>query len=148
MTGTAMKNEDKEPLSRKERLNRNLLIGCMVLGGIMGMVLALVETGNGVKGMSMFSNSPLPTGIALILAFVWAVIVPGIAWYWHRYAVDEQEAHAYREGAYYAFYAYAVGAPLWWVLWRGGLVPVPDGIIIYYITISVCGVVWLWKKYR
>ncbi len=144
-----MKNEGKEPLSKRERLNRNLLIACLVLGIIMGMTMALFE-GEDVRGdgMTMFSNNPLPTGVALGFAFVWVVIVPAIAWYWHRYAVDEQERHAYREGAYYAFYVYGVGAPLWWLLWRGGLVPEPDGIVIYYITILTCGVVWLWKKYR
>jgi hypothetical protein len=148
MMGMAMKNEDKAPLSKKERLNRNLLIGCMVLGGIMGMTMGLVESQSGSDDMALFSSAPLPINIALILAFVWAVILPSIAWYWHRYAIDEQERHAYREGAYYAFYAYIIGAPLWWVLWRGGLVPEPNGIIIYYVTLSICGVVWLWKKYR
>lgn len=148
MTGTAMKNDDKAPLSKKERLNRNLLIACILLGGVMGGIMGFVESQQESDGLSMFSNSPLPTAIALTFAFVWAVIVPGIAWYWHRYAVDEQELHAYREGAYYAFYTYAIGAPVWWVLWRGGLVPEPNGIIIYYVTLSICGVVWLWKKYR
>ncbi|HEV7232645.1 MAG TPA: hypothetical protein VGN36_00270 [Sphingorhabdus sp.] len=148
MTETAMKDEHKAPLSKRERLNRNLLIACLVLGAVMGLVMGLVESRDASGDISMFSNSPLPTGIALAFAFVWVVIVPAIAWYWHRYAVDEQERHAYREGAYYAFYAYGVGAPLWWLLWRGGLVPEPDGIVIYYITIGVCGVVWLWKKYR
>ena len=148
MTGLVMKNEGKEPLSPKERLNRNLLTGCMVLGGVMGGAMGLAQSRTGSDDMALFSNSPLPTTIVLIFAFVWVVIVPGIAWYWHRYAVDEQERHAYREGAYYAFYTYIIGAPLWWVLWRGGLVPEPNGIIIYYVTLSICGVVWLWKKYR
>lgn len=148
MTGTAMKNEDKTPLSKKERLNRNLLIVCLVLGGVMGAAMALIEGPKNAMDGFLFSNAPLPKTAALIFAFIWAVIVPGIAWYWHRYAVDEQEAHAYREGAYYAFYGYAIGAPLWWMLWRGGLVPAPNGIVIYYITLSICGVVWLWKKYR
>ena len=146
--GSVMKNENKVPLTKKERLNRNLLMACVVLGAVMGLVMGLVESRDSSEDMSMFSNSPLPTGVALAFGFVWIVIVPAIGWYWHRYAVDEQERHAYREGAYYAFYAYGFGAPLWWLLWRGGLVSEPDGIVIYYITIGVCGVVWLWKKYR
>jgi uncharacterized membrane protein YidH (DUF202 family) len=137
-----------EDLTRRERLNRYILAGCIGLGGIMGLGIALAEDDGGPAGMSMFSNSPLPTSFALAFAFVLVAIVPAITWYWHRYAVDEMEESAYREGTYYAFYAYAIGAPLWWILWRGGLVSAPDGIVIYYITIMVCGVVWMWKKYR
>lgn len=143
----AMKS-DGDDLTARERLNRNLLVACTVLGGVMGAGLVFAESDDGAGGMAMLGNSPLPAGVALAFAFVWAVVVPGIAYYWHRHAVDEQERHAYREGAYYAFYAYGVGAPLWWMLWRGGLVPAPDGVVIYYITIGICGVVWLWKKYR
>jgi hypothetical protein len=137
-----------EDLTRRERLNRYILSGCIFLGGIMGLGMAMVEGDGGAEGITIFSNSPLPTSFALAFAFVLLVIVPAITWYWHRYAVDEMEESAYREGTYYAFYAYAIGAPLWWVLWRGGLVPAPDGIVIYYVTIMVCAVVWTWKKYR
>ncbi len=145
LKGTAM-SKSKEPLSRKERLNRNILIGCAVLGGVLGVSLAIFEP-DPAENFSIFSKAPIPAIAAIIFAVIWGIIVPVISFFWHR-TVDEQEAHAYREGAYYAFYLYVFGAPLWWILWRGGLLPEPDGIAIYYATLLTCGGVWLWKKYR
>ena len=40
-----------------------------------------------------------------------------------------------------------IGAPVWWFAWRGGFAPEPDGVIIYAVTVSVLGIIWIWKKY-
>jgi hypothetical protein len=36
----ARMGKDKEPLTKRERLNRNLIIGCMIMGVIMGVAMA------------------------------------------------------------------------------------------------------------
>ena len=146
MTDLTPNKETKAPLNKKERLNRNLLITLGALGGISGLVLGVLEA-DGETALLM-SNTPLPTGIAVGIAFVWLVIVPVIAWFWHTRAIDEQEASAYRDGGYYAAYAYLILAPTWWLLWRGGLVPEPDGVGIYFAFALIWTAVWFWKKYR
>ena len=124
----------EEPLTRKERLNRNILIAAGLLGGVIGMVLALTGTNGAPAFADVFSDGPLPAGLAISL-------------YWHRHAVDEQEAAAYKNGALIALYVYMIGAPVWWFAWRGGFAPEPHGVIIYVATVSVLGIIWIWKKY-
>jgi hypothetical protein len=134
----------EEPLTRQERMNRNLLIASGLLGGVTGAVLMIAsrETDPG----AILSNAPLPPALALAIVLILGVALPVIGYFWHK-TVDEQEADAYKTGALYGFYVYGIGAPLWWFAARGGLLPPPDGVIIYYATLLVVGVVWMWKKY-
>lgn len=138
----------EEPLTRKERLNRNILIACGALGGVMGVAVATAERGQLGSGGGFFSNSPLPYGFALLLVLVTGIVVPAISIYWHRHAADEQEADAYKVGALYALSIYMIGTPVWWFAWRGGFAPAPDGIAIYMITVATAGAIWMYKKYR
>lgn len=134
-----------DPLTPKERLNRNILVACGLLGGVIGVALAVASPDIAEHGV--FSNAPLPVGLAIVLVIALGLLVPAISYYWHRHAVDEQEADAYRSGALAAMYVYMVVTPVWWFAWRGGFAPAPDGIVIYMATVAVLGVVWIWKKY-
>lgn len=138
-----------ENLTRRERLRGNILLGSIFLGGIVGIGLPIMFEGDGnTEAITIFSNSPLPTNFALVFVFVLLVIVPAITWSWHRYAVDEMEESAYRDGGYYAAYIFLFLTPLWWLLWRGGLLPEPNGVAIYFAFSIVWTAVWFWKKYR
>lgn len=145
-------SRDSGDLTRRERLNRNIIIGCMALGAVMGGMLAVTGnldvTDRASGAPALFDDSPIPTIAALCIAFFWAVAMPVIAWFWHTRAIDEQEASAYRDGGYYSAYAYLILAPTWWLLWRGGLLPKPNGVAIFLAFTSIWTVVWFWKKYR
>ncbi len=136
------------PMTSKERLNRNIMIGCGVIGAAMGATLVATDGAITAGPSSIFNDDPLPMMIALMLALFWGVVMPLVAWVWHTRAIDEQEANAYRDGGYYAAYAYLIGAPTWWFLWRGGLLPEPDGIAIFMAFMLIWSAVWFWKKYR
>lgn len=141
-----------EPMSKREKLNRNIILVCGLLGGAMGASFAATGFLNApdetADPLSVLFSGPLPLAVALALAFFWAVIMPAIAWFWHTRAIDEQEASAYRDGGYYAAYAYLILAPTWWLLWRGGLVPEPNGVVIFLAFSFLWSAIWLWKKYR
>lgn len=142
-----------EPMTKREKLNRNILVSLGLLGGIMGVVLSMSSTGdmpgNGPGSLSaIFSSGPIPLSVVIAFVFIWVGIMPVVAWYWHTRAIDEQEASAYRDGGYYAAYAFLILAPLWWVLWRGGFLPEPDGVAIYLIFSLIWSAIWFWKKYR
>lgn len=139
----AMNRAAGAPTTR-ERRNRIVLIACGLLGGAMGMVLTLA----GPSPFTAFSNEPIPAALALALAVPIALILPIVSYYWHRHVADEQESAAYNLGAMVGISVYFMGAPTWWLLWRGGLLPAPDGIVIYFITVATTGIVWLWAKYR
>jgi hypothetical protein len=140
-----------EGLTRREKLNRNMTYGFVLVGGAIGLLLKFYDTSVGnldTGALPIFSDNPVPPVMALMLVFFWAVIMPIIAWFWHKRAIDEQEASAYRDGGYYAAYAFLIGVPMWWMLWRGGFAPEPDGVAIFMLFASLWTAVWFWKKYR
>jgi uncharacterized membrane protein YidH (DUF202 family) len=140
-----------EGLTRREKLNRKMTYGFLLAGGAIGLLLAFYDTSVGnldTRPALILADSPMPPVMALMLVFFWAVIMPIIAWFWHKRAIDEQEASAYRDGGYYAAYAFLIGAPMWWILWRGGFAPEPDGVAIFMLFASLWTAVWFWKKYR
>jgi hypothetical protein len=143
---------DGDALTRRERLNRNIMLGCMMLGATIGAVLAatgnLDMTDSAISPLSIFGDGPMPISIVLLLVFAWGVVMPVVAWFWHTRAIDEQEASAYRDGGYYAAYAYLILAPVWWLLWRGGLLPEPNGVAIFCAFAFIWSAVWFWKKYH
>ena len=135
----------EDPLTRQERLNRNLLVISGFVGVVIALVMSLAEVKSGGDGF--LSNDPLPPVVAILLILVTGLLVPAISIYWQR-IIDEQEADATKTGALFAVYTYGIGAPVWWLAWRGGFVAPPDGFIIYFATMMVMCAVWLWKKYR
>jgi hypothetical protein len=141
----------QEPLTRRERLNRNIMVGCGVLGGLIGIALAIGgidQQGIDVFSTSFLSEKSISPALAILLVVGWAIVMPVVAWIWHTRAIDEQEASAYRDGGYYSAYIYLIGAPTWWILWRGGFAPEPNGVAIFLIFSSIWSAVWFWKKYR
>jgi hypothetical protein len=136
------------PMTTREKLNRNIMVGYGLLGAVIGATLVATDGAMPSDPMTIFKDGPLPLAIAVLLAVFWAIIMPVIAWFWHTRAIDEQEAEAYRDGGYYAAYAYLIGASTWWFLWRGGLLPEPNGVAIFSTFAIIWTAVWYWKKYR
>jgi hypothetical protein len=135
------------PPTPREGRYRMVMILAGVLGGAIGLILALQDDTLTGTPLSLL-NGPLSPGIAIALALLVGVLLPALSIYWHLRAIDEQEAAAYNKGALFAMYAYWVGAPVWWLLWRGGLVAAPDGVLIYLATAVIATVTWFWVKYR
>jgi hypothetical protein len=135
----------EDPLTPQERLNRNFHIASGVL--VVVLLVATFLAFGPAAGTLFRSNDPLPPAVAIVAILMFAVLLPAISFYWHR-IIDEQEADAYKTGALFALYAFAIGAPVWWLAWRGGFAPPPDGFVIYLATLTVASAIWLWKKYR
>jgi hypothetical protein len=114
---------------------------------VIGAGIALAELYFGAKDAALFASGPLVPALAIIYSIIIGVIIPAITFYWHKNVVDEQEESAYRDGGYYAAYAFLFLTPLWWLLWRGGLLPEPNGVAIYLTFSLVWTIVWFWKKY-
>ncbi len=140
-----MKRSDQKVPQREKVYNR-FLIGSFLFGGVTGIVLALTGSFDATEA-SLISNNAMSPMLAIILSISIGIIVPAITFYWHKNVVDEQEEAAYRLGALIAMYAFWFIAPVWWFLWRGGMLPAIDGIALYFITIFVALIVWFWKKY-
>lgn len=133
------------PLTAKERLNRNFMIGSVVTGGIMGGVIAAAS--GDLANSSVLSDAPLPPALAMAMVLTIGVLCPIMSIYWHRRVVDEQEAEAYKVGAMWGLYVFVFLGPVWWFAWRGGFVSEPDGPTLYFLVMATVGAIWLWKKY-
>lgn len=131
----------------RERKSLQLLIGSFVLGLLMAVIMAIAGPSGPDAATSILSNRPIDPILALVLCAIILFVVPFGSWQWHR-IVDEHERDAYRMGAVAAAYVFLIGAPTWWFLWRGGWLPAPNGIIIFYAFCLTFAAVWLWKKYR
>lgn len=135
------------PPTAKERLNRNILVACGALGFFIALLMMFTQDGPDLTN-GLLSNEPLQPAIAIALLVLMGVVLPILSFIWHRSAVDEQEIAAYKDGALWGINVFMIGAPIWWIAWRGGFLPAPDGIVLYFATITVMGAVWMWKKYR
>ena len=142
---TAPNNEG--PPTAKERLNRNILVACGAMGFAIAILMMFTQGETGLAD-GLLTNDPLPPGIAIIMLVLIGVVLPILSFIWHRSAVDEQEVAAYKDGALWGLNVFMLGTPVWWIAWRGGFVPAPDMIFIYFATVFVMGGVWMWKKYR
>jgi uncharacterized membrane protein YozB (DUF420 family) len=133
---------------RRERRSRNFLLASGAIGVVIGILLAGTDfmTGGG-DPFAVLSSRPLPPTFAIAMAVFLIVFLPALSWQWQK-AIDEHERQAYFAGAVVAAYVYMIIAPAWWFLWRGGLVPAPDGIILYFAFNLTFLIVWFWKKYR
>jgi hypothetical protein len=134
------------PAGRRDRMYQRAMVTSGLLGGLIAIILLISGDVSGEP--SVFTDTPIAPWVAILLALVVGVGVPAFSWHWHNRVIDEQEADAYRTGALIAVYVYWIGAPVWWILWRGGLVAAPDGIAIYMITMIAASAIWFWKKYR
>ncbi len=133
----------------REKRSRNMLLASAAIGVVTGFALAIGAPADG--GMSepfaMLTDSPLPPALAAGMTAFLLLVMPYLSWRW-LCVIDEHERQAYQAGALAASYAFLLGAPSWWLLWRGSLAPEPDGVIIFMIFNLVFLVVWFWKKYR
>lgn len=138
---------NSERLRQREKLNQRVMVGSGLLGAIIAIAL-LASSMLAGNEPSLFASTPIEPWLAILLAITVGIGVPVVSWYWHNRVIDEQEADAYRSGALIAVYVYWIAAPVWWLLWRGGLVPAPDGVALYLITMFVATAIWFSKKYR
>lgn len=135
--------DPNEPISPKTHKAYNLLLGSGLIGGVLGLFLAIGTE----DPRELLSNGPMSLALVIPSLAVWLVIVPVISWHWHR-NIDEHERDAYQTGGLIALYLYIFLAPAWWLAARGGLVPAPDSMVLYLIVLTVWGVGWFWRRYR
>ena len=136
----------REKMPRREKMYNRVLIGSFLFGGVTGIALALTGSFDANES-NLFATGAMSPMLAIIMSVSVGLIMPAVTFYWHKNVVDEQEEAAYRFGALIAMYAFWFIAPVWWFLWRGGMLPEVNGIALYFITIFVALIVWFWKKY-
>ena len=94
----------------------------------------------------LFSNSAISPGIAIFAITSWLLSI-AIAWWWY-YSADEHERRANDFGFLVGGGLFLAVTPTWWVAARAGLLPQPDAMILWVVTVSVMTLGWFWHRYR
>ena len=135
-------------IPRRERRSRNILLFSCAIGMVIGIILAGSDMMSASDDpLSVLSDGPISPLLAIGMTLFLVLVLPVLSWQWQK-AIDEHEREAYQVGAVAAAYMFLILAPAWWLLWRGGLVPEPNGIILYFAFNFTFVIVWFWKKYR
>ncbi|WP_137864474.1 MULTISPECIES: hypothetical protein [unclassified Sphingomonas] len=134
-----------EPMGPGERAERTrarhlaiVAAGLMLLGGGIGAVLSYLQH-SGAR--------TLPPSWAITVAALYLVGTTIGSWYFFR-RVDEVERRDHLLVSAVGIYFYALVYPVWFFLWKGGLVGMPDHEILFIGTMGVLTVAYYGKKLR
>ena len=128
---TLNQNDPITPRTRRYGWSMIALIGFAVVTS-----LFFIRLGNGRMATELFSNGPLPTPAALIAAALWLVGLPLVAALTRR-NMDEVERGLLVTGESTGFRFFSIAAPVWWLGYRGGVLPQPDVMILFVAVLMV-----------
>ncbi len=150
MMGTIMKRSDTGAMGPGEaaaRLRQRRMLtnfgAIAAVGFVVGLTAALVES----KDASILSGGTLPGWFA-IMAAVLTVGAVGIgSWRYHRTMDELQRLDNYFAGTVGAN-LFLGGYPVWLILWKGGLVPEPNALVLYLAVWLTTVLAYTWRKLR
>jgi hypothetical protein len=133
------------PISPTTRKTNTLfhLSGLVAVPGGLALVFGAFSRDN---PYGLFSNSAISPGIAIFAITSWLLSM-AIAWWWY-YSADEHERKAYDFGSLFGHGLFITVTPAWWVAARAGLLPKPDAMVLWCVTMGVITIVWFWHRYR
>ena len=94
------------------------------------ITLIFARPSGGGLANDLYSNGPLPTGLAVGAALLWLVGMPLLAAITRR-NMDEVERDLLIFGESAGFRFFTSVAPAWWLGYRGGVLPQPDVMILF-----------------
>ncbi len=145
MTGVHM-TDDRGVGERQERAKRNrtwtYYAALALAGGVVGFVFAQYETDGAV-----WADGTIPPTVAVGLALVTAVAIIGGCIFMKR-RMDEVELQNNLYAGAAASIIVMTGYPVWYLLWKGQLVPEPSHRIMFAALYLVMVVTYLIRKFR
>ena len=133
------------PISPKTRKTNRLfaLSGLVAVPGGLALAFGAFSRDN---PYGLFSNSAISPGIAIFAIATWLLSL-AIAWWWY-YSADEHERRANDFGFLVGGGLFMAVTPAWWVAARAGMLPQPDAMILWVVTMVVMTLGWFWHRYR
>lgn len=123
-----------EPITPRTRRQSYAMIALIVVAAFLPM-LFLNGGGEGSSGrVDLYSNNPLPTGMAVTAAIIWLIGIPLLSQVTRR-TMDEVEFGHLKFGETVGFRFFATVGPAWWLGFRGGVLPQPDVMILFVATL-------------
>jgi hypothetical protein len=140
--GVPMRDTEGEGERAEKARNRRFWTTLIVLalaGAVVGGIMSVLTDGD--------LSGPLPAGWAVAAALIYAAAVIGGSWYFFR-TIDEVEMRDNLWAATVAVYFYSLVYPVWYLFWKGSLVPEPGHELIFIATMVVMTSAYLGKKIR
>jgi hypothetical protein len=96
--------------------------------------------------LGIFSNRPVSLGFAIFAITSWVLAMAiGL----RRYlSADEHERQANDFGKLVAFRLFFTVTPAWWVAARAGLLPQPNAMVLWVVTMGVAAITSFWRRWR
>ena len=113
----------------------------LAIGGVIGMITALLEP----HAASIMSGGTVPPLFAIAAAVVTAVATVIGTRYLYTIA-DELELHNNMVAGAVGANALLLGYPVWFLLWKGGVAPEPQHIILFLLVLITTGGTYLFRK--
>ena len=137
-------SEKAQPGRRfSRRLEKRKAYGVLIVCGLLA-TLANAVLGDGV--VPPFLRGGLTAFQAVAIGTVFLLFVAVFAWFC-RDMIDEHEVRAIGDGQSAATAGVIVAYPVWYVLWRGGLVPEPSHEALYATLVLFSAGVFVLRKY-
>jgi hypothetical protein len=134
-----------EPVSPSTRKTNKLF-------GLSGLIVALsavaviygAQLADG-KSDPLFSNSPVSRGVAIFAVAAWLLGQAINKWWWY-FSADEHERRAEDVGNLLGWALFFTVTPAWWVAARAGLVPQPNAMVLWIVTVGVSAAGYFWRR--
>jgi hypothetical protein len=125
---------------------RRLMVRMTVLaafGAAIGFTAALVER----RGAPILAGGTIAPAFAVAAAIA-MVVIQTIACIRYYREIDELQRLDNLMASATGGNLVIVGYPIWFLLWKGGLAPVPDALIIFGAVFATAMLTYLWRKLR
>ena len=133
-----------EPMTPRGKRLRWFMVGLVVLGAVTAMPLILADGPDGER-LSLFGNGSVPVWTALSMMALWLIGIPLLSAYGRRNADDFAKATG-DWASMIGFAFFTLVTPVWWMDWRGGMLPEPDAMLIFIAALVVSTSANLWKR--
>jgi hypothetical protein len=132
-----------EPISPTTRKTNVLFLvsGLVAVPGVLSLAFGTRQNAYG-----LFSDSPISPRIAIFTITSWLLAL-ALSWWWY-FSADEHERKSYDFGSLFGHGLFITVTPAWWVAARAGLLPQPDAMVLWCVTMAVITIGWFWHRYR
>lgn len=137
----------KRPMSPRRKRYLTAIGLSLAIGGLIGIWKRAVTPATQDTSLLFLGDATLTSGFAIGASLLWAIGLAICIPLFHR-SVDDHEERALLWAGLAAWYAFALAAPVWWLLHGASLAPPVDAMLLFTGSIIVNAVVYLWFKFR
>ncbi|MFN3818033.1 hypothetical protein [Blastomonas sp.] len=139
-----MAEGDWQVRARQRRRKLYAVIGVLFgMGLVSGFLIGFFEDDQS----GFMAGGSIPPAVAIFAAVMLGIAITYGGLRFHR-SSDELERRNMVFAAAMAGNVALAGYPLWFILWKGGLVPEPDALVLFGAAYAANLIAYFWYKFR